>query len=103
MAGADFAYEFLGVSVADVSGFSACVDVTKTQRSRETDGAALVPADSLGGLSGSPCYRLMPHASLRLVGFVMSSGLGLLRSTHAGCLNRDRRLNREFLVERVAV
>ncbi len=100
-AGANFAYEFLGVSVADISGFSACVDVTKMQRSSETDGSALAPAHSLGGLSGSPCYRLMRHASLRLVGFVTSSVLGLLRFTHVGCLNRDGTLNREFLVERV--
>jgi hypothetical protein len=94
--GANFGYDFIGVSVSDTSGFTVCADITATRTIRDRDGATLPEARSLGGLSGSPCYRLMPNGSLRLVGFVTSSGLGIVRLTHAGCLSADGTLNRAF-------
>lgn len=98
VAGADFRYEVIGVSVADVSGFRVCADMTKTRRYRDHDNAILPSNHSLGGLSGSPCYRIMGNVSLRLVGFVTSSALGLVRFTHVGCLNGDGTLNRLFMI-----
>jgi hypothetical protein len=88
--GANFRYEFTGISVADVSGPFICVDVMKTKRFRDPDGEQIPHGKSLGGISGSPVYRLERNGILRLAGFVTSSVLGgIVRITNTACIQAD--------------
>ena len=91
--GANFGYEFTGISVADVSGPFVCVDLTKTKRYCDPDGTLIGPPESLGGMSGSPAYLLSRGCGLTLAGFVTSDALGILRLTHVRCLNEDGTVN----------
>ena len=92
--GANFGYEFTGISVADVSGPFICVDVSKTKRFRDPDGSRIAHPKSLGGISGSPAYLLERSGILRLSGFVTSSVLGTVRLTHVACVNGDGTISR---------
>lgn len=92
--GVDFKYESVGITVADRSGPFICVDMMKTKRYSDVDGARIEPADSLGGISGSPVWKLEAEFSLKLVGFVTSSALGLVRIISATAVNIDGSITR---------
>ncbi|HKI71478.1 MAG TPA: hypothetical protein VKA81_03810 [Verrucomicrobiae bacterium] len=91
---ASFRYESFGLSVADVSRFHITADLVRTRRRMSFAGTAAPRRESLGGISGSPCFSPTRSRGLRLVSFVTSDALGLVRMTHAGCIKQDGTLDR---------
>jgi hypothetical protein len=47
-----------------------------------------------GGISGSPCFLILPNLTAHLVAFATSEAMNLLKMTRASCLNVDGTFNR---------
>lgn len=88
--GANFAYNFSGMSVSgtDQTATYILADMTTTKRFGR-DGNRMRRLKLYGGLSGSPVYLLQPNYKLKLVGFITDCVFGQLKMTHVACLNQD--------------
>lgn len=83
--------------VAGVSGMTFVANITETKVTFSREPHATAENLQHGGISGSPCFRLRWQRSLQLVAFTTSNAMGLLKFTHARCLNPDGTINDPFL------
>jgi hypothetical protein len=89
----EFGRILYGLTVADVSGRTILANVSKTKATFSREPRTTPSVQQHGGISGSPCFLLRFNRPLQLAAFVTDDGLGLLRLSHARCINADGTVN----------
>jgi len=77
------------ITVSDVSGFRIAADISRVKIAYARTPEPEKRETPHGGISGSPCFRLLGDGPLQLIAFATSECLGMLHFTHAHCLNPD--------------
>ncbi len=94
--GLKFGTTIYACEVSDVSGLRVVADLSKAETKFFEPPVRLPEPETSphGGISGSPCFLVRDDRPVRLVGFVTTDCLDILRFTHARCLNPDGSINR---------
>jgi hypothetical protein len=94
--GANFQYEAFGLSVSDVDGVFIAADMSRLKQAGDAAALNLPTDQSIGGVSGSPCFKLSVDLRLTLVGFLTEEALQIVRMTNASCILPNGRLDRKL-------